>query len=238
MKIKKFLQIVSVALFILIALTPIVSFAQATPTTTTTCATNVSNIGDLLCKIGLIFKALIPLLIALGVVYFVWGVVQYVIAGGDEDKKKGRDRIIFGLIGFVVILGMWGLVAIVVNTFGISAQAPDISNLTSGIVQASNGGLCSLATNSNLQNLINYVICIISRSVIPLIFALAIVMFIWGVVQYVINSDEEAKKEKGRQFMIWGVIALTVMVSVWGLVGILGKTFNINTGVIPQLKSQ
>lgn len=36
--------------------------------------------------------------------------------------------------------------------------------------------------------------------------------------------------------MIWGIIALTVMVSVWGLVAILGNTFNINTGFIPQVK--
>ncbi|MBP6883738.1 MAG: hypothetical protein KBC06_00700 [Candidatus Pacebacteria bacterium] len=201
------------------------------------CATNVNDFGDLLCKLGSILNALIPLLVALGVVYFVWGVVQYMIGGGDEAKKEGRNRIIFGLIGLVVIFGMWGLVAIVVNTFGIANQAPDISNLSSGIVQASSGGLCSLVKNSNLQSLINYVICIISKSVIPLIFALALAMFIWGVVQYVINSDEEAKKEKGRQFMLWGIIALVVMVSVWGLVKIVGTTFGIEYA-IPQLKSQ
>ena len=62
-------------------------------------------------------------------------------------------------------------------------------------------------------------------------------MFVWGVVQYVIKSDEEAKKQKGKQFMLWGLIALTVMVSVWGLVEILGTTFGINTSFIPQVKT-
>ena len=63
-------------------------------------------------------------------------------------------------------------------------------------------------------------------------------MFIWGVVQYVINSGEEAKKDKGKQFMLWGLIALTVMVSVWGLVDILGATFGVDdTSVIPQVKT-
>jgi hypothetical protein len=60
-------------------------------------------------------------------------------------------------------------------------------------------------------------------------------MFIWGVVQYVINSDEEAKKAKGKEFMIWGIIGLTVMVSVWGLVNVLGSTFNNIRSVIPQV---
>lgn len=102
---------------------------------------------------------------------------------------------------------------------------------------SSSSGFCSFTTNNTkLQDLLKYTSCIINTAVIPLIFALAMAMFIWGVVQFVINSDEEAKKEKGRQFMIWGVIALTVMVSVWGLVAILGNTFGLNTGFIPQVK--
>ena len=95
--------------------------------------------------------------------------------------------------------------------------------------------LCTLATDPKFQDFLVYASCIINKSVIPLIFALAVVMFIWGVVQYVINSDEEAKKEKGKQFMIWGIIALAVMFSVWGLVRIFGNTFGIEYA-IPQLK--
>ena len=94
---------------------------------------------------------------------------------------------------------------------------------------------CPLITDPKLGDLFSYVSCIINKSVVPLIFALAVAMFVWGVVQYVINSDEEAKKAKGKQFMIWGIIALTVMVSVWGLVSILGGTFGIDYA-IPHVK--
>jgi len=92
-----------------------------------------------------------------------------------------------------------------------------------------------LGFNPKFQDLLLYVVCIINRAVVPFIFALAIAMFLWGVVQFVINNDEEAKKAKGKQFMIWGIIALTVMVSVWSLVAILGNTFGINTFFLPQL---
>jgi zinc transporter ZupT len=95
--------------------------------------------------------------------------------------------------------------------------------------------LCTLVSDPKFQDLLGYVSCIISSSIIPLIFALATAMFIWGVVQYVINSEEEAKKAKGREFMIWGIIGLTVMFAVWGLVKIVGKTFNIEYA-IPQLQ--
>ncbi|OGI85749.1 hypothetical protein A3A01_00150 [Candidatus Nomurabacteria bacterium RIFCSPLOWO2_01_FULL_39_17] len=96
--------------------------------------------------------------------------------------------------------------------------------------------MCTLATNPNFGQLLTYISCTIVKGVIPLIFILATAMFVWGVVQYVINADEESKKSKGKQFMIWGIIALTVMVSVWGLVKIVGDTFGIDSTFIPEVK--
>ncbi len=97
---------------------------------------------------------------------------------------------------------------------------------------------CKFDADSNgrkdLSDLLNYATCLISGSVIPLIFALALAAFVWGVVQYVIGADNEEKRAQGRQFMIYGIIALTVMVSVWGLVSIVGGTFEIKN-VIPTL---
>ena len=89
-----------------------------------------------------------------------------------------------------------------------------------------------------LQHILKYITCIITDSIIPLIFALALTMFVWGVAQFVINPSEEAKREKGRQFMLLGVIALAVMVSVWGLVKIVGSTFGLELvrPVIPVVR--
>ncbi len=194
---------------------------------------SLTGISGLLCNIHQLLNSVLPVLIALGVVYLVWGVVQYVIKDDEEAKKKGRDRIIFGIIGLTVIVGLWGLVNIVVNTFDLGgASAPRLAPLTGA------SSTCNLAGNPNFQDLLCYITRIINDSVIPLIFAIATAMFVWGVVQFVINTDEEAKKAKGKQFMIWGIIALTVMVSVWGLVAILGGTFGLNTSVLPQVKQQ
>ena len=93
----------------------------------------------------------------------------------------------------------------------------------------------SLANNPKLQDLLSYTACLLGSYVIPLIFAIAIVVFVWGVVQYVINDSEEAKK-KGKDFIIWGIIGLTVMISVWGLIQIVGNTFNLNTSVLPYIR--
>jgi hypothetical protein len=199
----------------------------------------LTGVGKIICQVHQILNSIIPALIALGVLFFVWGVVSYMIGADEEQKKKGKDKIIYGIIGLAVIAGMWGLVNIIVTTFGLEGQTVNISAVTTSLDNANRGGQCPFnSTNPKFQDLMRYVTCTISVSVIPLIFAVATLMFIWGVVQYVINTEDEAKKSKGRQFMIWGIIALAVMVSVWGLVSILSGTFGIDTVFIPEVRSK
>lgn len=95
--------------------------------------------------------------------------------------------------------------------------------------------MCTLASIPKLQDFLSYITCILSGYFIPLIFALAIVMFLWGVVQFVImGQEDETKRTQGKQLMIWGIIAITVMITVWGLVRVLASTFNFNGTVLPS----
>jgi len=217
----------STAIATLLIFSPLIALAQGVYVTNGAQeACSGTGISRIICQAQVIINSIVPVLIALGVVYFVWGVVTYVINDSEEAKKKGRDRIIYGIIGFAVIIGLWGLVNVVVNTFGLGGQvnAPALVTVTSA---ESSGAGCT--TPTDVQTFLGFFTCIINNSIIPLIFAVAIVMFIWGVVQFfILNSDEEAKRAQGKQFMIWGVIALAVMLSVWGLVAILGTTFGLN----------
>ncbi|KKS57873.1 MAG: hypothetical protein UV23_C0021G0006 [Candidatus Nomurabacteria bacterium GW2011_GWF1_42_40] len=189
------------------------------------------GLTDVVYRISTLFRAILPVLISLGVIYFVWGVVQYFIAGGEEAKKAGKDRIIYGIIGLTVIVSLWGIVYLVVATFGLGGSSAPVPVPLTG-----ENALCDLSGDPKFQDLLCYVTRIINDAVIPLIFALAVVMFVWGAVKFfIINADEEAKRAQGRQFMIWGIIALAVMVSIWGLVSILGNTFGIGTSVLPQV---
>lgn len=78
-----------------------------------------------------------------------------------------------------------------------------------------------------LDEMINYVTNTLASSVVKLIFALAILFFFWGVVQYTIMPGEEAK-DKGRGYMTWGLIALTVMFMVYGLIKIIANSFEVD----------
>ena len=67
-------------------------------------------------------------------------------------------------------------------------------------------------------------------SITPIIVALALLYFFWGLAKYVLSAGDEDKKTEGRNVMIWGIIALFVMVSVWGLVQVVASTLGVSTG--------
>jgi hypothetical protein len=119
------------------------------------------GLGQIICKIHELLNSIIPVLLALGVVYFIWGVVNYVIADDEEAKSKGKERILYGIIGLAIIVSVWGLVQILVTTFGLSASAPTLE------VATGSGSSCrdSMADNPNLADLFGYVTCFIGKSV-------------------------------------------------------------------------
>lgn len=94
---------------------------------------------------------------------------------------------------------------------------------------------CSNISLTNIGNIFNFFSCTLVKSIVPLLFTLATVGFIWGIIQYFLNPDNEEKRKEGKNFMVWGLIALFVMVSMWGLVSVLSNTFQTGNVVIPQL---
>ena len=63
----------------------------------------------------------------------------------------------------------------------------------------------------------------IVNPLITLMFAVAAVFFIYGVTEFIAASDNEEARTKGKQHMIWGVIGIFIMISVWGIMNILNN---------------
>ena len=88
-----------------------------------------NNIQDIVCVIYKVINIVIPVLILGAVAYFIWGIVEFITAKDAEEKSKSRGQMIHGIIGFVVILGLWGLVTVLLNTFGLSNKSTNNLNL-------------------------------------------------------------------------------------------------------------
>ena len=59
----------------------------------------------------------------------------------------------------------------------------------------------------------------------PILIAFAVVIFLWGVLKYIRSSDNPDQRTEGRELMVYGIIAIFVMVSLWGLVNVIVSTF-------------
>ena len=86
-----------------------------------TCGADGNTQADaLLCKVVTTMSLIFYLLIILGILYFVWGVVQYVTAGGDEEKAgAGRKTMMYAIIALAVVVGLVGLLNLINNYTGI-----------------------------------------------------------------------------------------------------------------------
>ncbi len=57
----------------------------------------------------------------------------------------------------------------------------------------------------------------ILNPIIGLLFALALVLFLWGVYQFITKADDPQKATDGRSHMIWGVVGMVIMFSAFGI---------------------
>ena len=77
--------------------------------------------------------------------------------------------------------------------------------------------------NSLLKNINGMII----NPLITFLFALAILFFLYGVFEFIMNQENEEKKTTGKNHIIWGIIGITIMLGVWTILGMVLATFNI-----------
>ncbi len=86
---------------------------------------------------------------------------------------------------------------------------------------------------TNFSAFVDSAITLMNTKIIPVIIAAALVVFLWGVLTFIKNADNDAGRKKGRDFILWGLIGLFVMFSVWGLIYFLSETFGFSNSYRP-----
>lgn len=75
----------------------------------------------------------------------------------------------------------------------------------------------------------------IVKTLIPIVFSLALLFFFYGVAKFIWHGGDESKVEEGKRLMVWGVIALFVISSIWGITTFIGETLGIDPDAQPSI---
>lgn len=103
-----------------VLLTPVLAFAQGIAD-----GADAGPFQDLLENI-LVFtnNVLIPFIIGIGFLVFVWGMFKYFIVGGanDDAKEQGKSLMIYATLGFLLIIVFWGVVNLLTSSTGLQGE--------------------------------------------------------------------------------------------------------------------
>lgn len=77
------------------------------------------------------------------------------------------------------------------------------------------------AKSDTIQTLLGKISAKIIFPFVNFLLVLATLVFLWGVIQYVIAGDSADKSQKAKQQIVWGLIGLTVMASAWAIVDVI-----------------
>lgn len=66
---------------------------------------------------------------------------------------------------------------------------------------------------------------------IPLLIGCAVIMFFWGLIKFIAHADDEKAVAEGKQFMLWGMIGLFVVVALWSIVGFVQRELGLDSSV-------
>lgn len=89
------------------------------------------------------------------------------------------------------------------------------------------------SNSKNFDEFILNVNKLIINPIIMLLFALAVVFFLYGVFEFISNQEDEEAKTKGKSHMIWGIIGITIMMGVFTIMNMVINTLNIE-GINPE----
>ena len=84
-----------------------------------------------------------------------------------------------------------------------------------------------------VNSLLNELIYVLLPDIVTLLVGIAVLIFIIGLVRFITQSGDEKAVEEGKKFMVWGVIVLFVIVSIWGFVSLLQKIVGTTNNTTP-----
>ncbi len=94
----------------------------------------------------------------------------------------------------------------------------------------------ALAQFGEINKFIDSIVDFINNVLIPLVFAIALLVFIWGMFQLFINKNAE-EAEQGKKLALYAIVAFVLMVSIWGIVNVIASGLGFSGEQIQNIPS-
>lgn len=116
----------------------------------------------------------------------------------------------------------------------------NILNILSGVVYFS--PLVSLAQGINLSGSTFYDVMdylnIMLRTINPILFSIVFIVFFWGLSKFILHSDSEQEVTKGKNYMIWGILVLFILISFRAIISFITGDLGLGSAsAIPTIRT-
>jgi hypothetical protein len=78
--------------------------------------------------------------------------------------------------------------------------------------------------NSAAGSIISKIVEVIVDPAVQLLFAVTVLIFIWGLFKMIAHGDDPTARSEGQKHVLWGVIGMAIMVSVYGIIQVISNT--------------
>ncbi len=87
-----------------------------------------------------------------------------------------------------------------------------------------------------ISDFIKNIIQFMNNTLVPAIFALAFLVFLWGMFKtFILGGHDEEKQSEGKQLMMYAIAGFVIMVSLWGIVNLVARGFGFAGQGIQQI---
>jgi len=96
------------------------------------------------------------------------------------------------------------------------------------------GGIPTGINTSYITPYSSGIIGVINGILVPVLMAIAFIVFLWGVYKYfILGAADETSRTDGRKFTLWGIIGFVIILSLWGIVNLVMGTLGLSIGTVP-----
>ncbi|PIP55935.1 MAG: hypothetical protein COX06_00505 [Candidatus Zambryskibacteria bacterium CG22_combo_CG10-13_8_21_14_all_42_17] len=82
----------------------------------------------------------------------------------------------------------------------------------------------------NISDFLNKINQFILNPIVYLAFAVAFMVFFWGIFEFIRSQTADDKREEGKRKIFWGLFGMFIMFSAYGLIRLILGTFGVSAG--------